>query len=131
MPKCECNSDTLEIINRLFDQSFSPAKEPPMATFSSTTVHRLQVQGFSAVDPAWLAEVSPWLRWSPALCAMFAAIGTATASPLILTALAGAPPFCALLPFFPFYFVYNYGIRFMVRARRLPPTAAPRPLASL
>jgi len=38
-----------------------------MTTLSPTTMRRLHLQGF-AVDDAWLAEVSPWLRLSPALC---------------------------------------------------------------
>jgi len=57
---------------------------------------------------------------------MFAAIGTATASPPILLALAGTALLGALLPFHPFDLIYNYGIRFIVRKRPLPPNRAPR-----
>jgi len=96
-----------------------------MTTLSPTTMRRLHLQGF-AVDDAWLAEVSPWLRLSPALCGTFAALGTATASPTILFALAGIALLGAVMPFHPFDFIYNYGIRFLVGKRPLPPNGAPR-----
>ncbi|MBI3676957.1 MAG: DUF4395 family protein [Proteobacteria bacterium] len=100
-----------------------------MMTLSPITARRLQVQGFTSVDDAWLAEIAPWLRWSPALCASFAAIGTATASPGILLALAGTALLGAVLPFHPFDLIYNYGIRFAVHKRPLPPNGVPRRFA--
>lgn len=100
-----------------------------MTTLSPSTVQRLQTQGFGAVDEAWLAEVAQWLRWSPALCATFAALGTVTASPLILFSLAGTAFLGAVLPFHPFDLIYNYGIRFAVGKRPLPPNGAPRRFA--
>jgi hypothetical protein len=99
-----------------------------MTTLPPITAQRLRVQGFTA-DEAWLAEVSPWLRFSPALCAAFAAVGTATASSAILFALAGTALLGALLPFHPFDLIYNYGIRFFVGKRALPPNGAPRRFA--
>lgn len=100
-----------------------------MTTLSLSTVQRLQTQGFGAVDETWLAEIAPWLRWSPALCATFAALGTVTASPSILFALAGTAFLGAVLPFHPFDVIYNYGIRFLLRKRPLPPNGAPRRFA--
>lgn len=100
-----------------------------MTTISPSTVQRLHTQGFTAVDEAWLAEVAPWLRLSPALCATFAALGTATASPAILFALAGTAFLGAVLPFHPFDLIYNYGIRYVMRKRPLPPNGAPRRFA--
>jgi len=100
-----------------------------MTTISPGTVQRLHIQGFNTVDEAWLAEIAPWLRWSPALCATFAAVGTAMASPWILLALAGTAFLGAILPFHPFDLIYNYGIRFLVRKRPLPPNGAPRRFA--
>lgn len=99
-----------------------------MTSLSTTTANRLHIQGFTA-DEAWLAEVAPWLRLSPALCATFAAIGTATASPTILFALAATAFLGAVLPFHPFDLIYNYGLRFLVRKRPLPPNGAPRRFA--
>ena len=99
-----------------------------MTTLQPTTARRLRVQGFTA-DEAWLAEVSSWLRLSPALCATFAAVGTATASSTILFALAGTALLGTILPFHPFDLIYNYGIRFLVGKRPLPPNGVPRRFA--
>lgn len=51
------------------------------------------------------------------------------ASPAVLFALAGTALLGALLPFHPFDLIYNYGIRFVVRKRPLPPDGAPRRFA--
>jgi len=99
-----------------------------MTSLSPATTWRLRVQGFAA-DDAWLAEVAPWLRLAPALCATVTAIGTVTASPLILAALAATAILGAILPFHPFDVLYNYGIRFLVGKRALPPNGAPRRFA--
>ena len=99
-----------------------------MTALSPTTERRLRVQGFTA-DKAWLAEVASWLRLSPVLCATFAAVGTATASPTILFALAATALLGAMLPFHPFDLIYNFGLRFLVRKRPLPPNGAPRRFA--
>jgi len=99
-----------------------------MTGLSPATTWRLRVQGFAA-DDAWLAEVAPWLRLAPALCATSAAIGTVTASPVILSALAANAILGAILPFHPFDLLYNCGFRFLVRKRPLPPNGAPRRFA--
>lgn len=99
-----------------------------MTTISPGTVQRLHEQGFTD-DEAWLAEIAPWLRWSPALCGTFAAVGTALASPWILFALASTAFLGAVLSFHPFDLTYNYGIRFLVGKRPLPPNRAPRRFA--
>ncbi len=100
-----------------------------MTTIAPSTVQRLHTQGFSTVDEAWLTEIAPWLRWSPVLCGTFAAVGTALALPWILFALAATAFLGAILPFHPFDLIYNYGIRFLVRKRPLPPNRAPRRFA--
>lgn len=100
-----------------------------MTTIAPSTVQRLHTQGFSTVDEAWLAEIAPWLRWSPVLCGTFAAVGTALASPWILFALAGTAFLGAILPFHPFDLIYNYSIRFLLGKRALPPNRAPRRFA--
>jgi hypothetical protein len=100
-----------------------------MAGVSPITAHRLSVQGFSNVDEAWLAEIAPWLRFSPALCAMAAAVGTLTGSPAILLALAATAFLGAVLPFHPFDLIYNYGIRFWIGRRPLPSNGMPRRIA--
>ena len=99
-----------------------------MPTLRPVTGRRLRVQGFTA-DEAWLAEVAPWLRLAPALCATVTAVGTALASPAILFALAGTAFLGALLPIHPFDLIYNYGLRFALGKRPLPPNGAPRRFA--
>jgi hypothetical protein len=49
---------------------------------------RVEAQGFLGLDEVALAEIGPWLRWSPAVCAVFMATGTILASPPMLWALA-------------------------------------------
>ena len=96
-------------------------------TLSPIIVQRLRMQGFT-VDELCLADASLGLRVAPALCAAVAAIGTATASPTILIALAGIALLGAMMPFHPFDLIYNYGIRFWLGKRRLPPNGVPRRL---
>lgn len=96
---------------------------------SATRRLLLDIQGFDEVDTETMAQVEPWLRMSPALCAAVAATGTALASPWILWALAGAAVAGAALPFHPFDLIYNLGIRHLVGAPKLPPNRAPRRFA--
>ena len=49
-----------------------------------------------------------------------------TASPSSLFGLAGTALLGAVLPFHPIDLIYNYGIRFLLRKRPLPPNGAPR-----
>lgn len=100
-----------------------------MAALSPTTLRRLQIQGFREVDSDTLAQVSPWLRFSPALCAIVAGIGTVFASPTTLFALAIIAFLGAVLPFHPFDLIFNFGIRFLVRKPPLPHNGAPRRFA--
>jgi hypothetical protein len=92
------------------------------------TAQRLSVQGFN-VDEDWLAEVAPWLRMTPALCATVTAVGTVLASPAIFFALATTAFLGTVLPFHPFDLIYNFGLRFVVGTRPLPPNRAPRRFA--
>jgi Domain of unknown function (DUF4395) len=100
-----------------------------MTEVAPVTLRRLHTQGFGAVDPAWLAEVSPWLRLSPALCAGFATLGTVLASPAVLALLALTALLGAMLPLHPFDLIYNYRVRFVLGKRPLPPNGAPRRFA--
>lgn len=100
-----------------------------MTQVSLRTVRRLHTQGFTAIDENWLAEVAPWLRLAPALCATLAALGVVFASPSILLALAVTAFLGAVLSFHPFDLIYNYGLRFLARTRPLPPNGAPRRFA--
>jgi hypothetical protein len=81
---------------------------------------RLEAQGFRGLDDVALAEIGPWLRWSPALCAVFMATGTILASPPVLWALAAIALLGAVLPAHPFDIFYNHGVRHLTGTRPLP-----------
>jgi hypothetical protein len=81
---------------------------------------RIEAQGFQGLDDAALAEIGPWLRWSPALCAVFMAIGTILASPPVLWALAAIALLGAVLPAHPFDLFYNHVVRHLTGTRPLP-----------
>jgi Domain of unknown function (DUF4395) len=87
---------------------------------SNSVRRRLEAQGFCGLDDATLEEVGPWLRWSPALCALFMTAGVALQSALTLWALAVTALLGALLPFHPFDLLYNYGARHLTGTRPLP-----------
>jgi Domain of unknown function (DUF4395) len=89
-------------------------------TLSPTTRRRLDVQGFSDVNDATLAEVAAWLRMAFAMCAVLAGAGTALASPTILWALMSIAALAALFPVHPFDLIYNHGIRYFRNTGPLP-----------
>lgn len=89
---------------------------------------RLEDQGFH-LDDAALVEVGPWLRWSPALCAAFIAMGTILASPSVLWTIAGIALLGAALPFHPFDLLYDHGVRHLTGTRPLPHHGAQRRFA--
>jgi hypothetical protein len=98
-------------------------------TLIGTACDRLRVQGYVHVDGQTLKAVEPWLRWSPAICTLFIALGTVLASPWILW---GLVPFAlagAVMDRHPFDYLYNFGFRHLTRTPPLPPHGAPRRFA--
>jgi len=89
-------------------------------TVSTIVRSRLEAQGFCGLDDAMLAEVGPWLRWSPSFCTLFMALGVLLQSPPLLWGLAATAFLGALLPFHPFDLLYNYGARYLTGTRPLP-----------
>jgi hypothetical protein len=81
---------------------------------------RLEAQGFQDLDDETLAEIGPWMRWSPAICAAFMAVGSLFASPPVLWGLGVVALLGALLSRHPFDLVYNHGVRHLTRTRPLP-----------
>jgi hypothetical protein len=81
---------------------------------------RIEAQGFRGLDDAALAEIGPWLRWSPAFCAVVMAAGTILASPPVLWTLAAIALLGAALPFHPFDLLYNHVVRHVTGTRPLP-----------
>ncbi len=90
---------------------------------------RVEAQGFHGLDDVALAEIGPWLRWSPALCAIFMAAGTILASPPLLWGLSVIALLGVVLPNHPFDYVYNHAVRRLTRTRALPPNGPQRRFA--
>ena len=80
----------------------------------------LQIQGFDLDDEA-LAEIGAWMRWPYVLCASILTVGVALASPAILWTLSTVAIATVFLPYHPFNYVYNYGVRHLTGTRPLPP----------
>jgi len=97
----------------------------------STIRERIQAQGFCGFDDATYAQFNYPLRLSPTICMIWAAIGTALASPTILWALV---PFAALggiLKTHPFDIFYNHGLRYVYKTPPLPPYTIRRRFACI
>ena len=96
-----------------------------MTTITPTIKRRLEIQGFTDVDPAVLEETAPWLRFAYGLCAVLATVGVALASPVILLGLTFFSAWGAGSPIHPFDYIYNYGIRYATGTGPLPERGAP------
>ena len=81
---------------------------------------RIQAQGFCGFDDVTYQQINYPLRMSPAICMIWAAIGTALASPAILWALVPFAALGALLPSHPFDVIYNHGLRYLFKTPALP-----------
>lgn len=90
-----------------------------MAT-PGTVRKNLQAQGFCGLNDKTCAELNYPLRLSPAICMVWAAVGTALASPSILWALAPFAALGAILPGHPFDVLYNYGLRHLLGKPAIP-----------
>jgi Domain of unknown function (DUF4395) len=96
-----------------------------MTVLTPTIKRRLEIQGFTDVDPGVLEETAPWLRFAYGFCAVLAAAATALASPLFLIGLAFFSLWGAVSPVHPFDYIYNYGIRYITGTGPLPKRGAP------
>jgi hypothetical protein len=92
---------------------------------------RIEAQGFVGLDDRTLAQIDNWLRLSPAICMLWAAVGTALSSPTILWSLVPFAALGALRAGHPFDVLYNYGFRYVVHGPRLPRYPLPRRFACL
>jgi hypothetical protein len=100
-----------------------------MQPLSTTRRRLLDIQGFDSVDDVTLARTQNWIRFSPALCGIIAATGTALAAPWLLWALAVIAAAGAVLPFHPFDLLYTLGVRRLTGGPWLPDNGAPRRFA--
>jgi hypothetical protein len=99
-------------------------------TFSIGTVsENIQAQGFCGLDDETCMRINYPLRLAPAICMLWAAVGTALASPAVLWALAPFAALGAILPGHPFDVIYNHGLRHLTGAPALPRYGARRHFA--
>jgi len=100
-----------------------------MSTVTATVRERIQAQGFCGLDDKTYAQMNYPLRLSPAICMVWATVGTALASPTILWALVPFAALGAILPGHPFDVLYNYGLRHLLGTPALPRYGARRHFA--
>ena len=100
-----------------------------MSPVTATVRERIQAQGFRGLDDATLAQINYPLRLSPAICMVWAAVGTALASSTILWALVPFAALGAILKGHPFDVFYNYGLRHLFGTPALPPAGGRRRFA--
>lgn len=93
---------------------------------ATATRSRLESQGYVGVGEQTLRDIQSGLRFAPGLCGAGIALGTALASPwllsvMMLTALAGAAT-----PRHPFDVFYNHAVRHLIGKPPIPRNGAPR-----
>ena len=91
-----------------------------MSSILGSVRENIQAQGFCGLDEQTCTQINYPLRISPAICMIWAAVGTALASPAILWALVPFAALGAILPGHPFDVVYNHGLRHLLRTPALP-----------
>ncbi len=90
---------------------------------------RIQAQGFCGLDDAVYSQINYPLRLSPAICMVWAAVGTSLASATILGFLIPFALLGAILPRHPFDVIYNHGFRYLLGTPELPRYPVRRRLA--
>ncbi len=95
----------------------------------SRTRRRVEMQGFTGLDDARLAEIAPWLRLAPAICMLWTAVATVLGSAAVAAALVPFAAAGALGRGHPFDLAYQRGLRRLLGAPPIPPYAAPRRFA--
>jgi Domain of unknown function (DUF4395) len=100
-----------------------------MSSTLGTVRENIQAQGFCGLDDKTCTKINYPLRLSPAICMVWAAVGTALASSTILWALAPFAALGAILPGHPFDVLYNYGLRHLFGTPVLPRYGVRRRLA--
>lgn len=91
-----------------------------MSQVLETIRERIQAQGFCGLDDATYLQINYPLRLSPAICMIWAAVGTALTAPVILWVLIPFAALGAMLPSHPFDVLYNYGLRHLSKNPILP-----------
>ena len=92
---------------------------------------RIQAQGFCGFDDETYRQLNYPLRLSPTICMIWAAVGTALGSAMILWVLIPFAALGAILRSHPFDVIYNFGLRHIFRMPSLPPYPVRRRFACL
>ena len=92
---------------------------------------RIEAQGFLGLDDQTVSHLNYWLRLSPAICMIWAAIGTALESAPVLWALTPFALLGALLPGHPFDLLYRFGVQPLTSGPPIPRYSLPRRFACL
>ena len=100
-----------------------------MSQISTTARERIQAQGFCGLSDATYAQINYPLRLSPGIMMVWVAVGTVLASAQILWALVPFTALGAILTGHPFDVLYNYGLRYLMGAPKLPRYGLRRRLA--
>ena len=102
-----------------------------LSHMNDVTRSRIEAQGFLGLDDRIIDELNYWLRLSPAICMIWAAIGTVLESAPVLWALAPFALLGALLPGHPFDILYTLGVQRLTSGPSIPRTPLPRRFACL
>lgn len=102
-----------------------------MKAISTKTRNRVEAQGFVRLKDEEIRQINYWLRFSPAICMTWTAIGVVLASPLILWALVPFALLGGVLRGHPFDVLYNHGLRHIFKTPPLPRYGLPRRFACL
>jgi hypothetical protein len=96
-----------------------------------TTRRRIEAQGFAGLDDTMIIGINLSLRIAPAICLVWASIGTLLASPIILWSLLPFALLGAILPVHPFDVLYNHVLRHRLGTPAIPTYRKPRRFACL
>ena len=92
---------------------------------SQTQHARLALRGIEYQDDAAYRRMLPWTKMAFAVGGTQAAIATASADATMLWQMVPVAALAVILPHHPLEYLYNWGIRFAVRAAPLPANKAP------
>ena len=88
-----------------------------------------EMQGFTGLDDRTLSQLDPWLRFAPALCMTWAAVGTALGSAVVLGLLVPFAVAGIVGTRHPFDAIYEHGIRPRLGTPSIPRYGTPRRFA--
>jgi hypothetical protein len=91
----------------------------------------LEAQGFVGLTDCEIAEFDGWLRFAPAVCLIWTAVGVVLASPAILALLVPFALIGGVWVRHPFDFVHEFGVRRITGGRPLPSYGRQRRFACL